>query len=87
MGRTAAESRREAGEQMAADIVAGLGRLQGDLLATWDPDRPSRLRTFGDVERFWSEVVEPRLPDFKSLRRTWYDKAAPEAGSRWRENW
>lgn len=87
MGRDAAEARRDAGEQMVADIVAGLGERQRDLLAAWDPGRPSRLRTFQDVERFWAEEVEPRLPGFKSLRSTWYAKEAPEEGSRWRENW
>ena len=72
---------------MVADIVAWLGERQRELLAAWDPERPSRLRTFGDVERFWEEIVEPRLPGFKSLRSTWYEKAAPDPGSRWRENW
>ena len=78
---------REAGERMVEDMVAGLGTIQRRLLAEWDPERPSRLRTFGDVERFWDEEVRPVLPGFKSLRSTWYPKAAPEPGSRWRENW
>jgi hypothetical protein len=57
------------------------------LLAAFDPDRPSRLRTFDDVEAFWAEEVEPRLPDFASMRTSWYDKPEPDPGSRWRENW
>ena len=72
---------------MVADIVAWLGRKQRELLAAWDPERPSLLRTFEDVESFWAGVVEPHLPDFKSLRSTWYEKAEPDEGSRWRENW
>jgi creatinine amidohydrolase len=87
MGRDAAQSSAEAGERMVADMTAGLGTLQRQLLADWDPERPSRLRTFGDVERFWDEEVRPVLPDFKSLRATWYAKEAPDRGSRWRENW
>ena len=87
MGRDAAGANREAGERMVADMVAGLGAIQRRLLAEWDPERPSRLRTFGEVERFWDEVVRPVLPGFKSLRSTWYAKEAPERGSRWFENW
>lgn len=87
MGRDAGQASREAGERMVADIVAGLGRRQRELLAAWDPECPSRLRTFDDVESFWDEEVRPRLSGFKSLRSSWYAKAEPEAGSRWRENW
>jgi hypothetical protein len=32
-------------------------------------------------------VVRPALPNFKSMRSTWYDKPAPDPASRWRENW
>jgi hypothetical protein len=87
MGRDAALASAEAGERMVADMTAGLGALQRRLLADWDPERPSRLRTFGDVERFWDEEVRPVLPGFKSLRATWYAKEAPDRGSRWFENW
>ena len=87
MGRDAAQADLEAGRRMVADQVAGLGALAGRLLAAYDPARPSRLRTFDDVERFWAAEVTPVLASFKSLRSTWYDKAAPDAASRWRENW
>jgi len=87
MGRDAALADRAAGERMVEEMVAGLGAIQRDLLAAYDPERPSRLRTFGDVERFWAESMGPVLKDFKSLRSTWYEKEAPEAGSRWFENW
>jgi creatinine amidohydrolase/Fe(II)-dependent formamide hydrolase-like protein len=87
MGRDAALANPEAGHRMVADQVAGLGALAGRLLAAHDPSRPSRLRTFDDVERFWASEVQPALAAFKSLRATWYDKAAPDAASRWRENW
>ena len=49
--------------------------------------RPSRLRTFDDVETFWEQTVRPELAAFKSMQPTWYEKAAPDAESRWRENW
>jgi len=87
MGKDAVQASREAGERMVADIVAWLGEKQRELLAGWDVERPSRLRTFGDVERFWDEQVRPCLPDFKSLRATWYEKKSPDAASRWMENW
>jgi len=87
MGRDAAQASAKAGESMVADMTAGLGALQRRLLADWNPERPSRLRTFGDVERFWDEEVRPVLPDFKSLRATWYAKEAPDRESRWFENW
>lgn len=86
-GKDAAQASREAGESMVADQVAWLGEKARELRAAYDPGRPSRLRTFGDVERFWEEVVRPELPRFESLQGTWYEKEAPSEGSRWRENW
>ncbi|MEM7349890.1 MAG: creatininase family protein, partial [Acidobacteriota bacterium] len=87
LGRDAGESSHEAGEQMAADIVTWLGDKQRELLAAFDPERPSRLRTFDDVERFWDREVQPRLADFASMQSSWYEKEAPDTESRWRENW
>lgn len=87
MGENAAESRRAAGESMVADIVAWLGKKQQELLEAYDPERPSRYRTYADVEAFWSDEVRPRLPDFKSMQSSWYDKEKPSDSSRWRENW
>lgn len=87
LGRDAAESDRRAGERMAADVVAWLGRKQRELLDAYDPRRESRLSTFADVERLWDEVVRPRLDGFASMKSTWYDKEAPDPDSRWRRNW
>ena len=87
MGETAGESDRGAGEKMASDVVAWLGRKQQELLDAFDPGRPSRLRTFADVENFWAEEIQPRLPDFKCMQSSWSDKAEPDSGSRWRKNW
>jgi hypothetical protein len=67
--------------------VRWLGDRMRQLLAAWDPRRPSRLRTFDDVETFWEQTVQPALPSFKSMQESWYDKPAPDPGSRWRENW
>ena len=58
-----------------------------ELLAAWDPERPSLLRTFDDVEDFWERTVRPALADFASMQPSWYEKRAPDAASRWRENW
>jgi creatinine amidohydrolase len=86
-GRDAAEADRTAGLRMVADQVAFVGEKQRELLAAYDPGRPSRLRTFHDVETFWAEEIRPLLPAFKSLRGSWYEKEAPDEGSRWRESW
>jgi creatinine amidohydrolase/Fe(II)-dependent formamide hydrolase-like protein len=87
MGRDAAQADPAAGRRMVADQVAALGARVRGLLDTYGPERPSRLRTFADVEDFWATVVRPELPRFKSMRPTWYPKAAPDPASRWRENW
>lgn len=86
-GKDAAQASLEAGRAMVASQVAYLGEKMRELRAAYDPARPSKLRTFGDVERFWEEVIRPELPRFKSLRSTWYEKDTPEEDSRWRENW
>ncbi|RMH15181.1 MAG: hypothetical protein D6696_21410 [Acidobacteria bacterium] len=86
-GADAARSSAEAGRRMAAGIVAWLGEKQRQLLAAYDPERPSRLRTFGDVERFWVRRVKPRLRHFASMQASWYDKPAPDPASRWYANW
>ncbi len=86
-GRDAAAASREAGRRMVGGQVAWLGAKMRELLAAWDPDRPSLLRTFDDVEDFWERTVRPALADFRSMQPSWYEKAAPDAASRWRENW
>lgn len=86
-GADAAASDRAAGRRMIAGQVAWLGARMRELLAAYDPQRPSRLRTFDDVEDFWEQTVRPALADFKSMQATWYPKGSPDAGSRWLENW
>src|SRR5579863_4751156 len=76
-----------AGRRMIADQVSWLGATMRRLLAGYDPERPSRLRTFDDVEAFWDLTVKPELASFHSMQPTWYAKPAPDPGSRWRENW
>lgn len=87
MGRDAGQSDRGAGERMARDIVAWLGRKQEELLAAYDPETPSRLRTFADVEEFWRREMVPLLPELASAQDSWYEKRRPSEGSRWLENW
>lgn len=87
LGADAREASPEAGAAMVEGIVDGLGGVLARLLADWDPGRPSRLVTFDDVEEFWEEEMRPRLPELASMRPSWYDKAAPDPGSRWRANW
>jgi creatinine amidohydrolase len=87
VGADASASDRRVGERMVEDVVAWLGAKQRELLAAWDPGRPSRLRTFDDVETFWEEEIRPLLPGFKSLRGSWTEADGPPEGSRWREGW
>lgn len=87
VGADAGVSDRRVGERMVEDVVAWLGARQRELLAAWDPGRPSRLRTFDDVETFWEEEIRPVLPGFKSLRGSWTEADGPPEGSRWREGW
>lgn len=86
-GKDAAAADLAAGRRMIASQVAWLGAKLRQLLAAYDPERPSRLRTFDDVEAFWDEAVRPRLAGFESMQASWYEKPAPDPGSRWRENW
>jgi creatinine amidohydrolase len=80
-------SDRRVGERMVADIVAWLGEKQRELRAGWDPGRPSRLRTFDDVERFWEEEIRPLLPELKSRKGGWTEADGPPEGSQWRAGW
>lgn len=87
MGRDAADSDQKSGERMVDDIVKWLGEKKEALLAEFDPTRPSTLRTFDDVEDFWSRQVEPVLAEFASLKGSWGLEDAPPESSQWRENW
>ncbi|MSR82822.1 MAG: hypothetical protein EXS58_07835 [Candidatus Latescibacteria bacterium] len=87
MGANAKEANREIGARMVADEVAWLGRKKEELLAAYDPEAPSRLRTFDQVEEFWAAEVKPRLAEFESMKQFRPDKDGPPEGSRWRENW
>jgi creatinine amidohydrolase len=86
MGANAGEASRAIGERMVDDEVAWLGAKKDELLAAWDPDAESRLRSFDDVERFWAEQVAPRIPEFKSMQKFRNGRDAPEEGSRWSLN-
>lgn len=87
MGADALESSRRAGETMAADIVGRMGEKVTELLAAWDPERPSRLHTFDDVERFWEQEIRPILPSFRCLKGSWTEADAPPETSPWRAGW
>ncbi len=67
MGRDAHRADRRVGDRMVADELVFLTRKADELLAAYEPRRDSRLRTFEDVERFWSDIVQPRLPKFRSM--------------------
>ena len=69
MGRDAREANREIGRRMVGYEVTFLARKVETLIADYDrlPPPANRLESFGDVERFWAEHVEPSLPAFASM--------------------
>ncbi len=88
MGPNVREANRRVGERMVADEVRWLGAKARELRAEYERARPAHtLRTFGDVERVWREVVEPALPGFMTMQDAWGegDDVPPE--SRWHANW
>jgi creatinine amidohydrolase/Fe(II)-dependent formamide hydrolase-like protein len=88
MGPDAYLASRRTGERMVADEVRWLGDKAQALLADYDQLRPAHtLRTYGDVERVWREVVEPELPRFESMKLLWEEDPAPPLGSVWHANW
>ena len=88
MGQDARLASRRVGERMVDDEVRSLGRKADELLAAYDEVRPTeRLRTFGDVERVWTEVVAPRLSTFETMQDLWEGQGPPPEGSIWRANW
>ena len=68
MGRDAHRASRRVGERMVADEVAYLGARARELVLEYDRLKPRHaFRDFDDVERFWAEVVAPRVKDFASM--------------------
>ncbi len=88
MGPDARVASRTVGERMAADEVAWLGDKARELLREYDRVRPAHtLRTFGDVERLWREVVRPALKSFRTMKQIWEWQSPVPEESRWFENW
>jgi creatinine amidohydrolase len=69
MGRDAREANREVGRKMVGYEVDFLVRKVGELIADYDqsPVPAQRLESFGDVERFWAEHLEPLVPELASM--------------------
>ncbi len=88
MGPDARVASRTVGERMVADEVAWLGEMARELLREYDRVRPAHtLRTFGDVERLWREVVRPELKNFRTMKQIWEWQSPVPEESRWFENW
>jgi creatinine amidohydrolase len=91
MGPDAHAADRRVGERMVADEVRWLGAKAQELLDVYDPTvAPRRLLTFGDVERFWGEMVEPELASFRTMQELWTGNRHQEpvpADSVWHTNW
>jgi len=69
---------------MVADEVEWLGNKAAELLAEYDRLKPAHnFTTFETVERVWKEVVEPALPEFKTMQAM-QDELPPD--SPWKAN-
>ncbi len=86
-GSDAGEASREHGDNLTNDLVARLGTHLRRLLDAFDPDRPSNLQTFDDVERFWEQSMKPRLRALHCMRDNWAGQPPPSKASRWMANW
>ncbi|NQT50455.1 hypothetical protein HQ576_00305, partial [bacterium] len=49
------------------------------------PER--RIRTFGDVETFWRQEMEPDLADWASMQDLRPEQPPPPPDSQWHANW
>lgn len=87
MGPDALEADRRTGERMVADEVRFLGAKAAELLAEYDRIHPAHtFTTFGDVERFWSEDVEPIQHDLWTYQPIWEGQQPVPADSIWQHN-
>lgn len=88
MAANAREADRRAGERQTADLVQRLGEIAADGLAEYDRLKPERrIRTFGDVEAFWRQEMEPGLADMESMQDLRPEQQAPPPDSQWHANW
>ncbi len=74
------------GEAILDTVVAKLGDQLRLGLADFDPERPSRLTTFDQVDAFWARSMRSRLSELESMRLSWSDDPEPGEGSRWQAN-
>jgi hypothetical protein len=89
MGRDAYRSNRRTGERMVQDEVGFLGKKMEELLAEYERLRPRHdFSSFDTVERFWSDVVSPRVNDFACMELDFSGegRSIPES-SVWYESW
>lgn len=88
MGRNAPQADRRIGERMVDDEVGWLGRKAAELLAEYSQqsDPPPAMRTFAQVETLWSDVILPRLPEFRTMQTGWEGDSPVPSTSVWHAN-
>ena len=87
MGPNARQADRRVGERMVEDEVHYLTAKAAEMLAYYDRLKPAHtLRTFGQVEQLWAEVVRPAMDKFRTMKWDWHDHPLPPKDSRWYEN-
>ncbi|MBV9852321.1 MAG: creatininase family protein [Armatimonadetes bacterium] len=90
MGPSAHQAERRVGERMASDEAAYLGVKARELLDDYARHAPQERApvSFTQVERIWSEEVEPILSQFLSMQPLFEGQTMPPSeNSRWRLNW
>ncbi|MEM7030066.1 MAG: creatininase family protein [Chloroflexota bacterium] len=87
MGHNAREANRTVGERMVQDEIKWLGQKAAELLQQYaDQDIGTRTPlTFMDIERIWSEQVQPKFKDFQTMQ--YLERTPPPSGSQWQLNY
>lgn len=71
MGRDARDASLDMGKRLVGYEAAYLAAKVRELAASYDAQgqagKRSGLQSFGEVERFWTEEIEPLLPGFASM--------------------
>lgn len=86
MGGNAAESSRLIGARMAEDEAAWLADKLQSLRQSYDAPAPTRM-SFGELEELWRDIVEPVLPEFRTMQSSWRDDQTLPEDSPWYYNW
>jgi len=86
MGKNARQSNRRIGQRMVDDEVNWLTAKMAELIEA-SGDRPPTVYNFADFEQLWRDVVEPKLPEFRTMQSSWAADQSVSETSRWYHHW